>query len=469
MLHRSTTKLTLVTFGSQEPLRGFETMSMDIKVEPPEPTSLDGGCILQVKDDETAAAAYLQRIRATPSISLLPVLLAGAPSRELAERADAVVGNAHEARELADRIWQAIAELPEGRDMDEEYGLLAYLYTRKTALTPIKAPCSPLFYTYPLAALFLKPEEDPNELLLQLQHRSLLMPVRLFDRVRLCPECGKAQINYVDVCPTCASIDIVKHPFLHCFTCGNVAPQESFISASGLQCPNCRARLRHIGTDYDRALESYQCNACGLSFIEPDVVARCMACELTSKPESLDVRAIPVLALSDKGRTAVRTGGVEDVYALLDRLNYTHPKMFEEHINWMLRMLKRYPDAPFSLIGIRLCNVPEIVDRLGRQQTYQLLETFAERLRQLVRSTDIATRTALETIWLLLPRTDTEGCDTLHSRILALGEATVRTDGMRLDFDTVSHTESGTRSDGDDATLLLAQLSSRMGEEHQRA
>jgi len=456
--------LFLVTF--ERPCVFFEAgVPVKIYEVPPLPSVFSAGAVvLNAAAPVDDIRKYLTTIRRTAEARLLPIFLTSPLPSDVAVLADGVVTTSSDVATYMERVWQRSNGLPEDKNADEERALLAFLYSRQSELVPVKSVGSKFYYRYPLAEAFCASSKEADEMLTQLQHRGLLARSRLIDRIRLCPECGVAQINYVDACPSCNSIDIVKLPFLHCFTCGHVAPQDMFVGSSGMRCPNCRANLRHIGADYDRPLESFHCNSCKFSFIEPDIIVRCMACDRVAATDELEVRTIHTLVLSDKGRTAVRTGNVEDIFALLDELHYVSPLFFEQQLGWMLQMARRYPEDTFSVIGIRLRNVPELVMRLGRKATQELLETFAGRLRQLVRTTDLATRTAEDTLWLLLPRTGSEGCAILHSRVLALEEHTRHADGTRLDFVTYSYTEDGKRPADEQAKLVMAQYLSALGD-----
>src|SRR5205807_3597889 len=72
----------------------------------------------------------------------------------------------------------------------------------------------------------------------------------------------------------CGSIDTAPQNFLHCYACGNVGTQEQYLTHQGLSCPKCSARLRHIGVDYDRALETLVCRSCAGRFTEPEEIGR---------------------------------------------------------------------------------------------------------------------------------------------------------------------------------------------------
>ena len=112
----------------------------------------------------------------------------------------------------------------------------------------------------------------------QKQQENLLEAGELLDRLRQCPSCSSSRLNYVDVCPECHALDIVREPSLHCFVCGHVGPQQAFLKGDALVCPNCLSQLRHIGSDYDRPLENYRCRSCGAFFVDAEVDVRCIDC-----------------------------------------------------------------------------------------------------------------------------------------------------------------------------------------------
>ncbi|MFD2883408.1 hypothetical protein ACFS4T_13870 [Pseudomonas lini] len=132
---------------------------------------------------------------------------------------------------------------------------------------PCATPKSPQHYRYPLLEALADAEQvNPFVWLsLMVQHDWLEEGV-LVDRVRLCSDCGSGRLNYIDVCAECQAMDISRQPSLHCFTCGHVGHQESFLKDGLLLCPNCLNRLRHIGSDYDRPLENYRCRSCQAFF-----------------------------------------------------------------------------------------------------------------------------------------------------------------------------------------------------------
>jgi GGDEF domain-containing protein/DNA-directed RNA polymerase subunit RPC12/RpoP len=262
----------------------------------------------------------------------------------------------------------------------------------------------------------------------------------------------------VDACPHSRSIDIVQKPFLHCFTCGHVAQEESFLASGALVCPNCLSRLRHIGTDYDRPLENYVCNECGQSFVEAMVIARCLSCGAENDPESLVPRQVYSYRLGERGALAARTGSLEDIYALFDNLNYIRPQFFEALVDWLMAVCRRHSEERFSLIGIQLRNILELTDSIGRHRTSELVDEFAFRMRETIRKTDLTTRTSQRTLWILLPKTDCPSCRILVDRFEDIRRNTRQSEGVEVEYDIVTFSAPGEMGPDEEARMLLPRL-----------
>jgi GGDEF domain-containing protein len=223
-------------------------------------------------------------------------------------------------------------------------------------------------------------------------------------------------------------------------------------------CPNCKGRLRHIGSDYDRPLENYRCQKCEHIFIEPAVSCRCMHCGTASDPEALVPKPIHAYQLTEKGRISAITGSVEDIFSLIDNLNNVNPIIFESILDWLLSLCKRHADEQFSLIVIRIVNVVEITNQLGRHKAKELIDEFARRVRELIRSTDLTTRTNQDILWLLQPKTPPKGNQIVLNRILNL-----QTEGETgLQLAITSHHAPSQSINAETSKLLMARLQSEV-------
>ncbi|MBI5895921.1 MAG: diguanylate cyclase, partial [Desulfobacterales bacterium] len=237
-------------------------------------------------------------------------------------------------------------------------------------------------------------------------------------------------------------------------------PEERFFSQDKLVCPQCAPALRHIGADYDRPLENFECNGCGHVFIDPQVAARCLHCRQTSAPDALIARPVHAFKLTDQGRQSARTGDVEDVFSMLDSLNNVSRAYFESILDWLLALCRRHKEEQFSLVAVRIANVVELTDRIGRYQVRALMDEFVRRVRELIRTTDLTTRTSQHTLWLLLPKTHAAGQQTVRARILGLRSG----DESGLHLVTVGFHAPSQMIASERGKLLLARLEGEIGE-----
>jgi GGDEF domain-containing protein len=420
-------------------------------------TRPDSSCIVIGTDNARKGCKLLKNLRAEPASALKPIYLLNSLGDPADRMSDGVVGSVEEAFSKAARIAPLLVELDAasltGPDNDT-YRLLGYLYSRpKQCLEPCGHWRNRKFYGFPMVDAILGATGDTT-LLQNLMERKLIAPLRLVDRLRHCPECDGTHLNYIDICPACGGIDIQQKPFLHCFSCGHVAPEEQYLSNGILACPQCAARLRHIGVDYDRPLENYQCSGCRDVFIEPQISVRCMHCHSPSAPDELIPRPVYAFQLTEKGRVIARTGAADDVFSLIDNLNMVASSYFVSVLDWLLSLCRRHDEEQFGLIGIRIRNLVELTDRIGRHKVRELMDEFARRVHELIRSTDLAARMNQYTLWLLLPKTDVKGNHVVLDRI----EALQSDEQTGLQLATTSYHAPSQMLPKETATLLLARL-----------
>jgi hypothetical protein len=412
--------------------------------------------------DANAVESALVAIRSQPETAVKAVFVRAAVAGHANHLADGVADSVDSAYHQAAAIDARLQDLDSSHFSDRDavmLRLLAFLYARPQAsFEPVQHWSYPMLYRFPVVDAMVGAGEDGANWLDRMKQRSLLRHGPLTDRIRLCPSCDHAHLNYVDVCPNCAGIDIVQKPFLHCFTCGHVSPEEAFVEKGYLGCPNCKTRLRHIGADYDRALEAYSCNGCGHMFQEPEVTAHCQHCGTRSKPDDLLPHNVHPYDITEQGITAVKTGMIEDVYAMLDTLDNVNPAVFEAIMDWLLKLNLRHPDVSFGLIGVRLTNLLELTASIGRRRVSDLMDGFIARIRALLRTTDLTAHTSRRTLWILLPKTNAPGCDAVLERILDTQHHTHQDEGVALDINTVRFCAPQHILEGESASLLLARL-----------
>ncbi len=322
----------------------------------------------------------------------VPFLFDGAASFE----------HAIKACEHTEALRQSLQLDPQTLHFDER--LMYFLYLREPYdLEPVCDRSSKLLYRYPLAQAIAPDQDDIGAWLASLARRNLLQPGKLIDRTRHCRRCTSAHQHFLDVCPHCSSIEIRPGASLHCFTCGHVAPEEDFHGDGVLTCPRCSTRLRHIGVDYDRPLTKFACASCHHTFIEASVVARCLDCGNVAEPDALDVREVTSLRLTAQGRAALRAGQLSESFAALETANYVVPNYFRLMLDWALSTSTRHQQFTFSLVMIEFLNASEVIESQGATRIFMMLDELARRMRELLRKTDITTRTNEQVLWVFLP------------------------------------------------------------------
>lgn len=288
-------------------------------------------------------------------------------------------------------------------------------------------------------------------------------PETLVDRIRRCTKCGSGHLNYIDICPECSSLAIQRRPSLHCFVCGHVGSQETFLKDGGMFCPNCMSRLRHIGSDYDRPMENYSCNDCSAFFVDARVQARCLECHTSHEPDALKVQQIHTYRLTEAGRLRCRHGSSDalDLDAHFDFNGLVTMEMFTYTLDWLLDIERRYKKPSFSLVGLRLVNLRQTLQDMGERQGYALLDSVVARLIEIIRETDRCARPTDDILWMLLPETGKHGVQTLLERLTSLGNLFEQA-GAKIESRTVVYSAPEDFLPEETAAILLARLAGRL-------
>lgn len=358
-----------------------------------------------------------------------------------------------------DLLFKAIQD---GLQTHEQWLMRFLLMRPNYVITPLHDWSHIRRYRYPILEVLGGPQIDTEAWLNRLVSQRILQSTELVDRQKECTFCKSAQLSFIDVCPNCSHIDINKQISLHCFTCGNVAPQDNFMSNGVLVCPNCSTQLRHIGSDYDRPLENYRCNSCSHYFIEGDVICRCAVCKQSMSPSELLQNDICSWKLSDHGRLTAMHGSASDLFEVFNQLNYIPYELYIHDLNWLLIQANRYKSTNFSVLGLYFANIPDLISEIGHHEVFQLLEGFSAHVRSLIRKTDLCARTVENTIWLLLPHTDEAGVTGLESRIEVATQLTKQSEDQLLVCNMAHFSSEKFSTVVEDAKLLLAQMQSEL-------
>ncbi len=421
--------------------------------------AFDPLCIRIEGEDTEAVNHALQTIRAHRPWSLKPVFTAMPGDEVTRALHDGVCQSDQQALALArdiETLAQSVNGLEDAGHQDQR--LLRFMFTRPgKQLQPVKDWRHADVYSYPLLECFVDPGEKTGEWRTRLLRRGLLQEHELYDRLRLCGSCSSPHLNYVDVCPNCGDIHIESKKFIHCFTCGHVAPQEAFTSDGILACPKCLSALKHIGSDYDRPLESFLCSACEQRFAEPEVVASCLQCGDTAKPDELVVRPVASCQLTEAGRLMARGDDFMGLFYSVENLKFQRPQVFLHMLDWQISITRRYPDNHFALVGIRITNAGQLAEALGHVSSMKLVELFIRLLSEYMRDADISMRDQEYRVWFLMPHADASDGEGFLARVERLCEQSADAEGNRLQIQSCGLFAPADLEDGENAELLLAR------------
>lgn len=422
------------------------------------------GAVLLTPSDADQAATWLASLRRDPRLGLVPILLNRSFGEDVDGLSDGVASTSDAVARHAEAIAARARSLNVRDSAEGDERLLSFLYLRNGKIvTPSADWRDERIYRYPLADAFSPSGEDGFLMLDRMRRRGLLESAGLIERVHTCAACSAGQLLFIETCPQCGSIDTTEHNFLHCYACGNVATQEEYLTHEGLGCPKCSARLRHIGVDYDRALESFVCEDCKGRFTEACVKARCLQCKKLSSTDELAERSYYALRLSAAGEMAARTGQIGDLFKLMDEFSHAHPEYFARTLDWLLGLARRHTEVQFGLICIKFANIPLLTTRLPRHRVVQMFDALGQRLRSLIRTTDLFMRDDDEYCWLLLPQTSPGGVGTLLERIAALSTAATPDEALPIEIVTAAFSSVDRDEGANDARMLMGTLRNRVG------
>ena len=418
-----------------------EVLSLPIAVLPTVEGRVSAFVIACAQADD--AEALLWQIRRHPVYFAAPAYVVVDGNEAAAQLTDGVVTDIASALEAAKTINARLEQLPGVSEhvATPDYRLSVFLFSRPNwQIRPLRTLSDPRLWCYPLADAIADPERSSLGWLLELTTRGFLTGVDLVDRVRECSRCDSALLSFVDVCPDCRSVDIDDAQFLHCFACGHIAPEQNFVRRTGLMCPQCRQRLRHIGVDYDRPMEEYVCGSCTSSFVEGQVVARCLSCGHNNDPAELNSRRIYNLAGTSRADLAARQGELQELPSLVDAERFAAPSYLMQMMEWMLSLAKRHSDEHFSVVTITISNHGEGVAQLGDRAAGERIDGFFNRIAELSRETDLISRISRLSAWVLLPKSDLSARANYAAEVskIAAQTATEAADPLVLDIGGVS-------------------------------
>lgn len=419
--------------SSDKELISYNGLSSQLVSSLEEITEIGSG-ILILNRDVSQVQSLIQAILQLPQGYLFPIFTLIPPGKVYESFVYELESNTSplETLKFLDQRFQL---LPTKEVTDPEDKLLQWLFLHEGAqVEPVFDPNSEVSYRYPLAELLGGEDHNTYFWLASMAKRNLLSEGELVNRIRLCAKCDTHNINMIDQCPACNHIDIVEKNFIHCFNCGHVDDEKSFRKDQSMRCQNCSTTLRHIGSDYDRAMSQYKCNQCQHIFADPKVVAACLACEAETEPQNLTMRKVLKFELSQEGRIAVRTGRSVDLFATLDDARFISSQHLSSLITWYHQLSVRHEEFSAHVVVMTITNVAELMQETGRYTIVTTIEEFVQRLREKLRTTDLAARLSDHAMAMFLPQMKPEFISIIEERIEELRKEVQIGTGKQLDI-----------------------------------
>ena len=280
----------------------------------------------------------------------------------------------------------------------EEYvlaKLFRFMYSRnQEILNPIPNPDSKIGFSYAmLSAHFHRYEEARILDVLTLANKEKLLNAYFFETIYLCPNCYEGFMQYREVCPKCNSSNLASEDLIHHFPCAYIGPISDFTEEgdpNALVCPKCDQYLKHIGVDYDKPSQIYNCNNCDHRFQDVFVKARCLSCSSDSAVEHLSKRVIQQYELTNKGIEAAKMGsGFLEQSSMEEKIPGTvDMETFHLMLQYEIRR-KGVADFESNIAYLHVVQRKQLVKNLDYQQTYRFYEKMVEMIKAHLSNLDI--------------------------------------------------------------------------------
>jgi hypothetical protein len=318
---------------------------------------------------------------------LVPLFLFNEPD-EIPERylelIDGIVRSPsdHKISSASERINNLIAELPDVSLPPYSTRILTkafrYIYTRKRELRPIIDIGSPYAYIYPFIDIHISLEQTAQETMPLLNDavEEGYFTSTFVDRVHLCPDCFAVYHNIRELCPACTSAQLKAENIMHHFVCAYVGPESDFMVDGNYICPKCKKLLRHIGVDYDKPSQAYECQDCKHFFQEPIMEAFCMNCKAHNKIEDLIPHDVFSFRLSELGKEIAKTGisgsSLKDETFFPGFIPY---KIFTTYLQFEIDRTQRFSSSTIvGSIGLKFSDVSTISKQAMNKLLFEVSE-----------------------------------------------------------------------------------------------
>ncbi len=326
-------------------------------------------------------------------------------------------------REIAARIEKLVySDTRRYSEITREQNIIFFLTELQNrnvkSIEPVLEPSRPRGHFYPDVTEIVGDTGRDVEILEKLAEGGLLSRT-LRNRMRLCAICDDYRINFREVCPDCASIDIVRTEIIHHFPCGHMNAIEKYRRGADLVCPKCDKTLRHIGLDYEKPSGYFICHSCGSVNAEPKVEGQCLLCGFTFAPEDTFEKAIFAYTVTETALNAIQTGRIEgsDLTLLLQG-NYPglySRQFFYHEVQREFARFTRYGNI-FTLMMVRVEGLKD-VRRQSDDNYRNYVESVFKALNSGLRTLDITCVCSEDVFGVMLSETKEDGAQVVAERM----------------------------------------------------
>jgi hypothetical protein len=315
-----------------------------------------------------------------------------------------------------------LQELPPGvrYSTNSEDVLLSRMYSRDEDLAPIYDSRSSDLIRYPVAGRFI----DVAETATALFEKGYLLR-SFFDRTHFCPQCRSGHLSVREECHSCMSANIDEELVVHHFQCAYEAPESHFRTETGLECPKCARKLRHIGLDYDKPGSMTRCRDCGSINDQPNVGFKCIDCGAHSRSDQVPARTWYAYSMTAPGMQRILQAKEAPEAASVFRSD-----SFRVLLEYAQREQREFGSL-YQVVRVTFANRSTIEAENTRLWQQSLL-LVSDVLRSTLREVD-AFREEPDGLLILMPRTDAAGARRTMAR-LATRLASVLEIDLGLDY-----------------------------------
>ncbi len=194
-----------------------------------------------------------------------------------------------------------------------------------------------LGFSYPKLREVLDEDYETGTLILTKLEAKKYLAGTFVDKVLLCPYCLAYNIIFRDTCSSCFSANITAQQMIHHYKCGYMGTTQEFQQGDSLICPKCLSKLMHIGKDFERPAEVYQCLECSWAGSEPSTAGRCIACDSLIKPNEYISYNIKNYKITKEGELALKTGEIKFHDTIYEEL--IDPENIRSHFSKLIPLM----------------------------------------------------------------------------------------------------------------------------------